>query len=128
MIDGRLANPKNKRGKTEVDLRNSAINFDRRLSSECNRAIIHACCHWHHRHFGVVDAEMQFISSIGIEASLVLQKSGVMLKLLRKADRAEYVRSPPLYEGHVPLSGVERVILAAGSAFMSLANPWRAGT
>jgi len=30
VIDGRLANPKNKRGKTEVDLRNSAINFDRR--------------------------------------------------------------------------------------------------
>jgi ubiquinone biosynthesis protein COQ4 len=32
-----------------------------------------------------------------------------------------------LYEGHVPLSTTERVLLAFGSAFMSLYNPWRGG-
>jgi len=40
---------------------------------------------------------------------------------------AGYTRPPPQYEGHVPLSGSERVMLAVGSAFMSLYNPWRAG-
>jgi hypothetical protein len=38
-----------------------------------------------------------------------------------------YTRPPPLYEGHVPLSATERVLLAFGSAFMSLYNPWRGG-
>jgi ubiquinone biosynthesis protein Coq4 len=38
-----------------------------------------------------------------------------------------YERPAPLYEGHVPLSTTERILLAAGSAFMSLWNPWRAG-
>jgi ubiquinone biosynthesis protein COQ4 len=32
-----------------------------------------------------------------------------------------------LYEGHVPLSTTERVLLAFGSAFVSLYNPWRGG-
>src|SRR5271156_5689556 len=38
-----------------------------------------------------------------------------------------YARPPPLYEGHVPLSTTERGLLAFGSAFMSLYNPWRGG-
>jgi ubiquinone biosynthesis protein COQ4 len=40
---------------------------------------------------------------------------------------AAYARPPPLYDGHVPLSGVEKTLLAFGSAFMSLYNPWRGG-
>ncbi|KAI9779853.1 MAG: Ubiquinone biosynthesis protein [Geoglossum umbratile] len=35
-------------------------------------------------------------------------------------------RPPPNYEGHVPLTVVERAALAAGSALMSLLNPRRA--
>ena len=38
-----------------------------------------------------------------------------------------YSRPPPLYEDHVPLSTPERILLAFGSAFMSLYNPWRGG-
>ena len=38
-----------------------------------------------------------------------------------------FTRPPPLYEGHIPLSTPERVLLAFGSAFMSLYNPWRGG-
>jgi ubiquinone biosynthesis protein COQ4 len=38
-----------------------------------------------------------------------------------------YTRPAPLYEGHVPLSTPERMLLAVGSAFMSLYNPWRGG-
>ncbi|KAK3059979.1 Ubiquinone biosynthesis protein [Coniosporium uncinatum] len=34
-------------------------------------------------------------------------------------------RPPPKYEGHVPLTKVERVVLAAGSAFLSLRDPHR---
>jgi len=34
-------------------------------------------------------------------------------------------RPPPNYEGHVPLTKVERVGLAVGSAFMSLYDPYR---
>lgn len=36
-------------------------------------------------------------------------------------------RPPPNYEGHVPLTRVERVGLAVGSAVMSLLNPRRGG-
>lgn len=36
-------------------------------------------------------------------------------------------RPPPKYEGHIPLTGVERGALAVGSAVMSLFNPRRAG-
>jgi hypothetical protein len=36
-------------------------------------------------------------------------------------------RPPPNYEGHVPLTIVERVGLAVGSAFISLFNPRRGG-
>jgi ubiquinone biosynthesis protein COQ4 len=39
-----------------------------------------------------------------------------------------YSRPPPLYDGHVPLSRTEKTLLAFGSAFMSLYNPWRGGT
>ena len=37
-------------------------------------------------------------------------------------------RPPPSYEGHVPLTFIERSGLAVGSAFMSLLNPRRGGT
>jgi len=37
-------------------------------------------------------------------------------------------RPPPKYEGHVPLTRVERVALAAGSAFLSLRDPHRGGS
>lgn len=37
-------------------------------------------------------------------------------------------RAPPNYDGHVPLNALERGALAAGSAVMSLQNPWRGGT
>lgn len=36
-------------------------------------------------------------------------------------------RPPPSYEGHVPLTTVERGVLAVGSAVMSLMNPRRGG-
>lgn len=36
-------------------------------------------------------------------------------------------RPPPNYEGHVPLTTIERGALAAGSAVMSLLNPRRGG-
>jgi hypothetical protein len=37
-------------------------------------------------------------------------------------------RPPPNYEGHVPLTTVERGALAIGSAIGSLINPRRGGT
>ena len=37
-------------------------------------------------------------------------------------------RPPRKYEGHVPLTNLERGALAAGSAVMSLLNPRRGGT
>jgi hypothetical protein len=37
-------------------------------------------------------------------------------------------RPPPNYEGHVPLTRVEKAGLAMGSAVMSLLNPRRGGT
>ena len=36
-------------------------------------------------------------------------------------------RPPPRYDGHVPLTTLERGALAAGSAIMSLVNPRRGG-
>ena len=36
-------------------------------------------------------------------------------------------RPPPKYEGHVPLTGIERAGLAVGSAVMSLFDPHRGG-
>lgn len=36
-------------------------------------------------------------------------------------------RPPPKYEGHVPLTNIERGTLAVGSAVMSLLNPRRGG-
>lgn len=36
-------------------------------------------------------------------------------------------RPPPKYEGHVPLTTIERGTLAVGSAVISLFNPRRAG-
>lgn len=36
-------------------------------------------------------------------------------------------RPPPKYEGHVPLTNIERSTLAVGSAVMSLFNPRRGG-
>ena len=36
-------------------------------------------------------------------------------------------RPPPKYDGHVPLNNVERGALAAGSAVMSLMDPYRGG-
>lgn len=36
-------------------------------------------------------------------------------------------RPPPNYEGHVPLTTIERGTLAVGSAVISLFNPRRAG-
>lgn len=36
-------------------------------------------------------------------------------------------RPPPKYEGHVPLTTIERGTLAVGSAVMSLLNPRRGG-
>jgi len=53
-------------------------------------------------------------------------KSRVMAQWIRVLIPG-YTRPPPLYEGHVPLSITERVLLAFGSAFMSLYNPWRGG-
>lgn len=37
-------------------------------------------------------------------------------------------RPPPKYEGHVPLTFIERTSMAIGSAFGSLLNPRRGGT
>lgn len=37
-------------------------------------------------------------------------------------------KSEPAYPGHIPLNSFENAFLAVGSAFMSLANPRRAGT
>ena len=36
-------------------------------------------------------------------------------------------RPPPKYDGHVPLTHVERGALAVGSAVVSLFDPWRGG-
>ena len=36
-------------------------------------------------------------------------------------------RPPPNYEGHVPLTGIEKACLAAGSAVASLIDPRRGG-
>ena len=36
-------------------------------------------------------------------------------------------RPPPNYEGHVPLTALERGSLAVGSAVMSWMNPYRGG-
>lgn len=36
-------------------------------------------------------------------------------------------RPPPKYDGHVPLNNIERGALAAGSAAMSLIDPYRGG-
>ena len=36
-------------------------------------------------------------------------------------------RPPPNYEGHVPLTGLEKGILAAGSALLAFFNPRRGG-
>ena len=37
------------------------------------------------------------------------------------------VKSEPAYPGHIPLNSFENAFLAVGSAFMSLADPRRAG-
>ena len=37
------------------------------------------------------------------------------------------VKTEPAYPGHIPLNGFENAFLAVGSAFMSLADPRRAG-
>jgi len=37
------------------------------------------------------------------------------------------VKTEPAYPGHIPLNWFENAFLAVGSAFMSLANPRRAG-
>jgi ubiquinone biosynthesis protein COQ4 len=37
------------------------------------------------------------------------------------------IKSEPAYPGHIPLSSFENAFLAVGSAFMSLADPRRAG-
>ena len=37
-------------------------------------------------------------------------------------------RPPPNYEGHIPLTRIERGALAVGSAVMSLLDPSRGGT
>jgi hypothetical protein len=37
------------------------------------------------------------------------------------------VKTEPAYPGHIPLNWVENAFLAVGSAFMSLADPRRAG-
>ena len=36
-------------------------------------------------------------------------------------------RPPPNYKGHVPLNGIEKGVLAVGSAIMALRNPYRHG-
>jgi ubiquinone biosynthesis protein COQ4 len=40
---------------------------------------------------------------------------------------ARSVKTEPAYPGHIPLNWFENAFLAAGSAFMSLADPRRAG-
>jgi ubiquinone biosynthesis protein COQ4 len=37
------------------------------------------------------------------------------------------VKTEPAYPGHIPLNSFENAFLAVGSAFMSLADPRRAG-
>jgi hypothetical protein len=56
-------------------------------------------------------------------------KSYQQLLHLRHVTRGFSVlqRPPPNYEGHVPLNTIERGVLAAGSALISLFNPRRAG-
>ncbi|KAK5001462.1 Ubiquinone biosynthesis protein, partial [Cryomyces antarcticus] len=57
----------------------------------------------------------------------VLRQCGVRILALPASYRAFSVfnRPPPNYEGHVPLTTVERGALAVGSAVMSLINPRR---
>lgn len=54
-----------------------------------------------------------------------------LLSTLRSADNARLFsvlnRPPPSYEGHVPLTPIERGVLAVGSAIGSLLNPRRDG-
>ena len=62
-----------------------------------------------------------------VDACLPLLNYTVYSTKFETEANSGYSRPPPLYEGHVPLSTTERVLLAFGSAFMSLYNPWRGG-
>jgi hypothetical protein len=41
--------------------------------------------------------------------------------------RTRSIKTKPAYPGHIPLNWFENAFLAVGSAFMSLADPRRAG-
>ena len=64
----------------------------------------------------------------------VLTREGLFRALPRRVPATHGVRSfsvlqrpPPKYDGHVPLTTIEKGSLAAGSAVMSMIDPYRDG-
>ena len=69
---------------------------------------------------------ISFRASVGKRESLVVAP----LLLTPTCSRTFSVlnRPPPTYDGHVPLTRIEKAALAAGSALGAVMNPRRAGT
>jgi ubiquinone biosynthesis protein COQ4 len=59
------------------------------------------------------------------QRSLPLTAAPILHRLSPRHTRS--VKSEPAYPGHIPLNWFENAFLAVGSAFMSLADPRRAG-
>ena len=67
--------------------------------------------------------------SLGVDSHHILRLPSALRPALVDSGRSFSVlnRPPPKYEGHVPLTNLERGALAAGSAVLSLLNPRRGG-
>jgi ubiquinone biosynthesis protein COQ4 len=68
---------------------------------------------------------MSLLAAAHCRRSLPLTAAPILHRLSPKHTR--FLNSKPAYPSHIPLNWFENAFLAVGSAFMSLADPRRAG-
>lgn len=85
--------------------------------------------HWQHCSHSWSNTTAMTMKSVAFTANLLRHHPAVRLSaILYTRSFSVLNRPPPNYEGHVPLTTLERGALAFGSAVGSLINPRRGGT